>query len=68
MFISTDHWNWDVWNKEDQEEYDNQYNDASGPHCEDGDFNVSGKTKCTLFKNGAKEKKIFSLRQLRLLK
>lgn len=43
MFISTEHWNWDVWKREDQEEYE-QDNDASGPHCEDEDFNVSCKT------------------------
>lgn len=43
MFLSTEHWNWDVWKREEQEEYDKQDNDASGPHCEDEGFIVSYK-------------------------
>uniref|UniRef100_H3CL87 Protein KRI1 homolog n=1 Tax=Tetraodon nigroviridis TaxID=99883 RepID=H3CL87_TETNG len=33
-----EHWNWDVWKREDQEEYNKQDIDTTGPHCEDEDF------------------------------
>lgn len=48
MFISTEHWNWDVCRRENQQQYDKQNNDTTGPHCEDEDFNVRCKTKIYL--------------------
>lgn len=62
MFISTEHWNWDVWKREDQEEYNKQDIDTTGPHCEDEDFVVSCKTKFTLFCKGGGD--FFQLRQV----
>lgn len=44
MFISTEHWNWDVWKREDHEN-DVQKDHSTVPHCEDEDFNESYKTK-----------------------
>lgn len=46
--LSTEHWNWDTWTgqeqeegySEEEEEYD-ETSDAPGPHCEDEDFIVS---------------------------
>lgn len=47
--LSTEHWNWDKWTGQEQEEgyskeeeeYDGEASEASGPHCEDEDFIVS---------------------------
>lgn len=52
--FAAEHWNWDTWTGEeqeeagDEEEYDDgEACDASGPHCEDEDFIVS--LRCFLF-------------------
>lgn len=47
MFISTEHWNWDVWKREDHDN-DVQKDHSTVPHCEDEDFNASHKTKIYL--------------------
>lgn len=45
---ATERWNWDTWTGEEQEdcgeeeeEYDGEEYDASGPHCDDDNFIVS---------------------------
>lgn len=46
---TTEHWNWDTWTGEgqeddygeDEEDYDGERYDTSGPHCDDEDFIVS---------------------------
>ncbi|XP_047427872.1 protein KRI1 homolog [Mugil cephalus] len=38
-----EHWNWDTWTgegQEEDEEYDGEEYDASGPHCDDENFNM----------------------------
>lgn len=49
LLFAADHWNWDTWTGEEQEEgsgeeeedYDGEAYDISGPHCEDENFIVS---------------------------